>query len=102
MEWRVVLSTNDIIQLYTPLVGLAMLAFWSGVLTQRLTDVIRRLTKIEAHADADTAIAVQLGVVTERVGTLQTSLVKLDVDVQRVRQSLDDILSRRHNDFEQR
>ena len=100
------LTTDNVIQLYTPLAGLAMLAFWSGVLTQKIAGIIDRITtsdariderlrKVEAHGEGDTAIAVQIGVLTERVNALKFSITKVDGEVQTVQKTLNDIITKR-------
>lgn len=99
------LTTDNVIQLYTPLAGLAMLAFWSGVLTQKIAGIVtqlaadslrvdERLRKVEAHGEGDTAIAVQIGVLTERVNALKFSITKVDGEVQTVQKTLNDIITK--------
>lgn len=93
------MTTQDIIALYAPLAGVVGLAFWSGVLTQKVAglkeDHEKRLSKLEQHSEADNGVAVQIGVLTERLTTVSKNLEKVDRDMQGVQRTLANIASGR-------
>jgi hypothetical protein len=90
---------ENIIALYAPLAGVVGLAFWSGVLTNKVANLKEnhdnRLSKLEAHSDADTGVAVQMGVLTERITAMKTGQEKLDRDVQGIQRTLANMASGR-------
>lgn len=93
------MTVENIIALYAPLAGVVGLSFWSGVLTQKVANLKEnhdsRLSKLEAHSDADTAVAVQIGVLTANVATVTKSLEKVDRDMQGVQRTLANMASGR-------
>jgi len=93
------LTTQDIIALYAPLAGVVGLAFWSGVLTANVKNLKdnhdERLKKLEQHGESDTSVAVQIGVLTERLTTVVGNLAKLDRDMQGVQRTLANMMRRK-------
>lgn len=93
------MTVENIIALYAPLAGVVGLAFWSGVLTQKVAGVKEdhntRLNKLERHSEADTTVAVQIGVLTANVATVTKNLEKVDRDMQGVQRTLANMASGR-------
>lgn len=109
------LSVDNVIQLYTPLAGLAMLAFWSGVLTQKIAGIVERakeseaqaaklsaaenarvnarIAKIEDHAANDTALAIQVGVLASEMKGMAGNFGKLERDVSGIQRTLANMTS---------
>lgn len=109
------LTTDNVISLYTPLAGLAMLAFWVGVLTQKIAGVITqhketndrvnarfkeaaetthaRLTKIEDHAQGDTDIAIQVGVLAAKMGDMASNQAKVEREIAGIQRTLSNMMT---------
>lgn len=85
------LSTSNIISLYAPLAGVVVLAFWSGVLTQRVADLVRRVLKLEEHNTADTATAVQLGVMGADIKNMKEDGKKVEREIAGIHRALANI-----------
>ncbi len=47
------MSVTELVQLYAPLVGLMGMAFWLGVMNQRVKGLEAKVMAVEAKADAD-------------------------------------------------
>jgi hypothetical protein len=77
-----------LVQLYAPLVGLLGLAFWSGILTQRLSDTLRRVMKLEAASDGDITVAVDLGRIDQRLQNLETNYGHVSRDIGTIQRTL--------------
>jgi predicted CopG family antitoxin len=88
------LTTDNIIQLYAPLAGLAILAAWVGALGQKVSDVVRRLGELEKHNETDIVMAVTIGRLEERINTVVTGQGKLDRDMQGVQRTLANMTSK--------
>lgn len=89
------LSTENIISLYAPLGGVVILAFWSGVLTQRVSDLVRRVLHLEKQGETDTGVAVQIGVLQSELSHVKTSQESQTRSMNEIQRTLANIASGR-------
>lgn len=82
------LPLSTLVQLYAPLVGMLGLAFWSGILTQRLADLLRRVLKLEVASDGDVTVAVDLGRIDQRLQNLETNYGHVGRDISTIQRTL--------------
>lgn len=91
------LTTENIISLYAPLTGVVVLAFWVGVQTGRLTDVIRRVLNLESKAEAgtsdDIAAAEGRGEVKAKLEALSTGQKHIERDIAGIQRTLANMMS---------
>lgn len=78
MERRPVVTVTEALQFYAPLLGLLALAFWSGVLSQRVKGLEARCAALESEESKQATLIerlvrleVQMGHVEDGIGTLK-------------------------------
>lgn len=71
------MSVQELVQLYAPLAGMLAMAFWLGVLSERVRAIQERLLKVESHDTvADAPVVVRLAGDVEGMGKTQTRFAR--------------------------
>ena len=86
------MTLPQVIQLYAPLAGMLALAFWVGVLSER----VRRLREDVKELQADSSVAGSPAVVRleEHVSGLKTSVDKLNRGMESVQRQLGNLMQK--------
>jgi hypothetical protein len=85
------LSTTDLIQLYAPLAGLLALAFWTGVLSQKVSNLSDRLVKLETESDGDMKTVDRLARLETKMDAQHGELEKVSRNLEGVQRQLGNI-----------
>lgn len=91
------LTVKDILSLYAPLAGIVGLAFWTGVLSQKIADVVRRVLHLEGKETGDNAVIVQLAQLEERINGWGKGQEKLERSMSEVQRTIANMTSGRRS-----
>jgi hypothetical protein len=90
------ISVSSLVQLYAPLVGLLVMAFWLGVLSQRVRVSERRQDATDAALKAATAETTTVAVLGSNVGKMEKTLEKMEREMAGVQRALSKIATGEH------
>jgi hypothetical protein len=74
------MTTTELLQFYAPLVGLLGLAFWTGVLSQRVKSADARIKSLEEVNSARVDLKPELASLNATVGALKEAMGELKKD----------------------
>lgn len=80
------------VQLYVPLAGLVSLAFWVGVLSERVRTLRADVTKLQSESTVAEAPAVVR--MDEKLGSVITAVDKLNRGMEHVQRQLGNLMQR--------
>jgi hypothetical protein len=86
------MTVPELLQLYAPLAGMLALAFWVGVLSERvrgLNQAVRKLESENTVAEAPAVIRLE-----EKVGTLMAAVEKLTRGMDGVQRQLGNLMQK--------
>lgn len=85
-----------LLQLYAPLAGLLVMAFWIGVLSQRVKVAERRQDATDVLLKAATAESTTVAVLGSNVGKMEKTLEKMEREMAGVQRALSKIAMGEH------
>lgn len=78
------MTVAEVLQFYAPFAGLLALAFWTGVLSQKVANLTERLAKVEGEADGDISTV-------DRLARLETKMDIQHGDIEKISRSLEGV-----------
>ncbi len=81
------MTVTGLFQLYAPLAGLVMLAFWTGMLSERVKNLQIAVSKLQSDEDHDRGFE-RLIRLEERVESVDKTLEKFDRTMQGISRQL--------------
>lgn len=89
------MTASQLVQFYAPFGGLLVVVFWLGVLSQTVKDLKNDVIKLMDQTD-DGSMSERMVRIETLMGGVQTSMEKLDRNMQGVQRQLGNIASDRH------
>lgn len=89
------LTAANVISLYAPLAGLLVVVFWLGVLTQKVTDAVRRIAGLEKAERDDHGVISDLAVLKSDYHHMKASQEQQARAMEEIKRTLSNIASGR-------
>lgn len=82
------ISVSALVQLYAPLVGLLVMAFWLGVLSQRVKVTERRQEKAEVALEAAKLESMTVAVLASKFDDMKETIEKMEREMRGMQRTL--------------
>lgn len=86
------MTVSQLLQLYAPLAGIVALAFWSGVLSQKVAGLRERIAKLEADGDGDMKTVDRLARLETKMDANTAGVEKLNRGMEGVQRQLGNLM----------
>lgn len=88
------MTLAEALQLYAPLLGIIALAFWSGVLSQKVSSLRERVAKLEREGDGDMKTVDRLARLETKMDTNTAGIEKLNRGMEGVQRQLGNLMQK--------